>query len=290
MKNVNIDIEKLKHNFICDNRILLLVEREGEYHCTTPNSPITENDLVKANIPITESDLIKLNNRLPAKDIVKENIILSVIINNSYKSVRSFVLDINNENFYFFIKSIYEVFPFFGKYEIFFEAKNFGTVEDFVSKKITKIEDLQFVYHGTSSYYADLIIKNGLKPRKETNVAASFFRGNIQGNENFVYFCSRPTHEITRSAEAAVKKSGGLPNILKIDISGICQSKIKICDKIENQEISLNESLSITSNLVYEGSIRPEFIQNEGLFSFTYANQDAIDYFNSEEFKRKIKS
>ena len=129
-----------------------------------------------------------------------------------------------------------------------------------------------------------------MKPRKETNAAASVFRGNFQGNENFVYFCSRPTHEIIRSAEAAVRKSGGLPVILKINASGLCQNKIKICDKIENQEISLNESLLITPNLIYEGSIDPEFITNEGLFPYRYINQEAIDYFSSEEFKSKIKS
>jgi len=253
MIDIQIDEEKLKFNFFDSLSILILIKKNDNYFCIATPEPFDGE------------------------------FILSLLLHNTFG-----LIDVKNEFFnskYFldFVKAIVEKAPFFSEYEIVCDGKNLGTVYEVINKKTTKLKDLDYLYHGTSSYYASIIMKEGLKPRSHTNVSASFATTKEEGNSDCIYFCSQPRHAVKRAAAGAVEKSFGKLTLLAVKIENIDINKLKCCDKLSNPNLSIEESLLLSKSLRYFGTIPPEHIINEGIILFISKNFEAMQYYASKE-------
>jgi hypothetical protein len=258
MIDIQIDEEKLKFNFMSPLYEYFLVFDNYKYYCYNRQ---------------------ELDEKLKNK-----NVITRLIIHNSYcVALFTNAEHFNCAEFRDFLQAIVNKVPFFAEYELVGLNQNFGTIEEYLQNKITKLEELEFLYHGTSSYYADIILKEGIKPRKHTNVSASFAGTNEEGSPNCIYLCTHPRYGLKRAGAAAMRKSNGENTLLKIDIAGIDKSKLKCCDQINKNDISIEESLLISKNLRYFGTIEPNYITNEGIIPYNLLNIKAMQYYASKE-------
>jgi len=209
--------------------------------------------------------------------------VLCFLLHNTFSLMDIKSIFFNMPEFLEFSKCIVEKAPFFSEYEIICDGQNLGTVYEVINKKTTTLKDLDYLYHGTSSYYASIIMKEGLKPRSHTNVSASFMATKEEGNSDCIYFSTQARHAVKRAAAGSVEKSGGKSTLLRVKIENIDMSKLKCCDKLTNTNLSIEDSLPISKNLRYFGVISPEHIINEGTILFTSKNFQAMQYYASRE-------
>jgi hypothetical protein len=183
------------------------------------------------------------------------------------------------------MKFLVQKIPLFSNYDLIVEKNNFGTIENYLDKKIFTLDDLQFLYHGTSQYYTSIIFNEGLRPRSETNVISSFANTSQDSMPECIYLCSHPSYSMKDAASRAAKKTGSQPAMLRIDVAGIDKSKLLPCQKIYQENMSINDSLLISKNLRYYGKIDPKYISLENLSNHYLYPKILFEY---EPIHRKI--
>jgi hypothetical protein len=257
MIDIQIDEERIKRLFFLPIAELILVEKDSKYNC------------------------------IERENLLDQNVISIIYLKNFHYLSLVEIKYFNDEKLIVFLQKIVKHFPFFSDYELLTEGQNCGTVFEFINNKQIKIEDVKFLYHGTSSFYSSLILKEGLKPRNQTNVAASFAKTNEIGTPEFVYLCVEPRYVVRKSTSGAVEKSGGSNKIMKIDINGIDLKNLFPCEKIQKiqKDISINESLIVSKNLCYYGSIDPQYITEDSIANFFPNNLLAIEYYQNQTNK-----
>lgn len=203
-------------------------------------------------------------NRNPKKiDITK--IIGLASLQNTFSFLSTKNEFFNKPEFKDMIQFLVEKIPSFSNYEIITEDTNLGTVEEYLSNKKYTIDNIEYLYHGTSEHYAKQIFENGIKPRSETKVVASFINTSQVAMDDCLFLCSRPSFSMKDAANRACKNTGSQPAVLKISMEGIDKSKILPCHKIYKENMSLNDSLAISPNLRYYGTIDPKYISIEDI-------------------------
>jgi|APHM01.1.fsa_nt_gi hypothetical protein len=132
--------------------------------------------------------------------------------------------------------------------------------------------DSVIFYHGTSTYFLDDILQDGLRPRSETETDPNG-REDIPNNDDRIYLGPNPesTEDIYGQVMGAAKEKreevGGAPVILEVavDPSNLYPDDDMTAyaglseDQINSQEFAL-ESIEASGYVSHEGTIPPEDI------------------------------
>ena len=265
MIDIQIDEENLYAFFLHNNSNFILFYENEKYKITN-NREFYQKD-------------IKYD------QFVNKKLICSASLNNSYSFVATSSESYNQSEFYDCMKFLVQKIPLFSNYDLIVEKNNFGTIENYLDKKIFTLDDLQFLYHGTSKYYLNAIFNEGIKPRSETNVISSFANTSQDSMPECIYLCSHPSYSMKDAASRAAKKTGSQPEILRIDMAGIDKNKLLPCQKIYQENMSIDDSLLVSKNLRYYGKIDPKYISLENLSNHYIYPKIFFEY---EPIHRKI--
>jgi hypothetical protein len=160
------------------------------------------------------------------------------------------------------LQELLQHFPQLSDYNLVFDGHQAGVLKDFIKQPYTEIPDN--FYHGTCLYYAEIAMKEGLKPRRTTNGQASFVGGAKESNPSLVYLSSDDGNDVrfaSREASSKCSKQLGYyspATILKIN--GDYLNPSKIMPDEDSNTLTWKSSLHVTGTIGYEGIIPSQAI------------------------------
>src|SRR5581483_1759131 len=103
------------------------------------------------------------------------------------------------------LQELLKVAPWLLSYDMTFDGHRVK-VTDVLDQKEDPDWIVKYWYHGTSGYYAEIALREGLKPRVMTNLPASFVGGAKEGNPNLIYLSANDGNAVRFAAREANRK------------------------------------------------------------------------------------